>query len=160
MRRRKHTRKSHSRRRRHSRGMSGMGSGMTSIISMVAGAIVGKVISTKLSDKVNSKILAGGQIAVGYFLPKMVKNKFAAGLGTGMIINGAVTGLQSFGVISAINGMVGADEISYDYDTMSGTDELQSIAGYTDEGTFSGTADLSTIAAMDMEDGMDSDGDY
>jgi hypothetical protein len=141
--------------------MSGMGSGMTSVLSMVAGAVIGKVLSTKLSDKVSTKILAGGQIAAGYFLPKVVKSKFMAGIGTGMIINGAVTGLQSFGVISAINGVVGADEISYDYDTMSGTDELQAIAGgYTDQGSFTGTSDLSTIAAMDMEDGMDDDSDY
>lgn len=141
--------------------MSGMAGGMTSILSMVAGAVMGKVLSTKLADKVPTKFLAAGQIAAGIFLPKFVKNKFVAGIGTGMIINGAVTGLQSFGVISAINGMVGADEISYDYDTMSGTDELQAIAGgYTDEGTFSGTSDLSTIAAMDMEDGMDDDSDY
>lgn len=155
MRRRKHSRK-HT--RKHRRSMSGMGSGMTSVLSMVAGAVIGKVVSTKLSDKVNSKILAGGQIAAGYFLPRLVKNKFVAGIGTGMIINGAVTGLQSFGVISAINGMVGADEISYEYDTVSGTDELQSIAGYTDEGTMTGgVSDLQTIAAMDMEDGMDED---
>jgi len=159
MRRRK-TRKTYSRRRKSS-GMSGMAGGMTSILSMVAGAVMGKVLSTKLADKVPTKFLAAGQIAAGIFLPKFVKNKFVAGIGTGMIINGAVTGLQSFGVISAINGMVGADEISYDYDTMSGTDELQAIAGgYTDEGTFSGTSDLSTIAAMDMEDGMDDDSDY
>jgi hypothetical protein len=146
--------KKYSRRRK----MSGVGAtgNVTNIISMVAGAVIGKVIATKFADKVNSKILAGGQIAAGVLLPRFVKNKFVSGIGQGMIINGAVSGLQSFGVISAINGVVGADEIAYEY--MSGTDELSTIAGddmYIDEGTMSGTDELSTIAALDMEEGLE-----
>ena len=152
-RRKKRSTKRYGRRRR----MSGVGAtgNITGILSMVAGAVIGKVIATKMADKVNSKILAGGQIAAGILLPKFVKNKFVAGIGTGMVINGAVSGLQSFGVISAINGVVGADPIEYEY--MSGTDELSTLAGgdYLDEGTMTGTDELSTIAAMDMEDGME-----
>jgi hypothetical protein len=152
---RKRKTKKYSRRRR---SMSGVGAtkNVTGILSMVAGAVIGKVIATKMQDKVNSKILAGGQIAAGILLPRFVKGPIVAGIGTGMVINGAVTGLQSFGVISAINGFVGADEVAYEY--MSGTDELQTLAGddsYLDEGTMSGTDELSTIAALDMEEGMD-----
>ena len=146
--------------RRGRRSMSGVGTGMTSVLSMVAGAVIGRVVATKLSDKVNSKVLAFGQIGAGIILPRIIKNKFVSGIGTGMIINGAMSGLSSFGVISAINGVVGADEIAYEYmgengDEMSGTDELQSIAGYTDEGTLTGTDRLQSIAAMDMMDESD-----
>lgn len=159
-RRRKHTKKAHHRRRKT---MSGIATGSTNVVAMLAGAVIGKVISSKLSDKVNPKILAGGQIALGYALPKFVKNKFVAGVGTGMIINGGLSALSSFGVISAISGL--GDGVSVDF--MSGTDELKSIAGdydgemgLIDEGTMSGTADLNILAgsAYDMDDmGEDSD---
>jgi len=151
-RRKKHSRKRHSRRRG---SMGAIGGGMTNLLSIVAGAVIGKVVAKKLESSVNPKILAGGQIAAGVILPRFVKNKFVAGIGTGMIVNGAMSGLQQFGVISAINGMVGADEIVYEYDTMSGTDELQAIAGYTDEGTMTGTDMLQSIAAMDLEEMTD-----
>lgn len=156
-RRKKHTKKRHSR-RKHS-GMGAIGGGVTSILSIVAGAVIGKVVAKRLESTAGAKTLAVGQIAAGAILPRFIKNKFVAGIGTGMIVNGAMSGLQSFGVISAINGMVGADEIAVEYDTMSGTDELQAIAGYTDEGTMTGTDRLQSIAAMDMEE-MSDDSEY
>ena len=156
--RRHHKKRSHRRRRS---SMSGTGAGMTQALAMVAGAVIGRVVSTKLSSKVNPKILAGGQIALGYFLPKFVKNKFAQGIGAGMIVNGGVSALQSFGVISAISG-VGADvQVDYlgeDLDEMSGSANIQEIAGgmdsevgYFDEGIMSGSGDISILAG-DGED--------
>lgn len=146
--RRSHKRKT-TRRRRQS-GMSGMAESLTSVASMVAGAVIGRILQNKLSSKVNPKILAVGQIGLGMALPKFMKNKFATGIGTGMIVNGGVSALQSFGVISSVSG-VGAD--MYEIDYVSGTDNLQSIAGDDeydgmgeDEGTFSGTDSLQSIA--------------
>jgi hypothetical protein len=148
-RRKSHKRKSY-RRKRHS-AMSGIGSGITGVASMVAGAVIGRILQNKLSSKVNPKYLAIGQIAVGTLLPKFVKNKFVSGIGTGMVVNGGVTALNSFGVISGVAGMS-----DYEVDYMSGTDELSSIAGdddmfdgsmgVIDEGTMSGTDELSSIA--------------
>lgn len=154
--------KKHTRRRRHS--MSGVGGGMTNVIAMVAGAVAGRLVQNKLQDKVNPKLVAAGQIAAGIFLPKFVKNKFVAGIGTGMIVNGGVTLANQFGVVSAISGMVGADEYSLDY--VSGTDSLNVIAGdesgdmgYTDQGIMTGTDNLSVVAG-DMEDLDLQDGEY
>lgn len=162
MARRRSHKKKHTRRRRHS--MSGVGGGMTNVLAMVAGAVAGRLVQNKLQDKVNPKLVAAGQIAAGIFLPKFVKNKFVAGIGTGMIVNGGVTLANQFGVVSAISGMVGADEYSLDY--VSGTDSLNVIAGdesgdmgYTDQGIMTGTDNLSVVAG-DMEDLDLQDGEY
>lgn len=154
----RHHKKKHSRRRRHT--MSGVGSGMTSALSMIAGAVAGRILQSKLESKVNPKILAVGQIAAGVFLPKLVKNKFVAGVGTGMVINGGVTALNQFGVISAVSGMVGASDYSLDY--VSGTDNLTAIAGVgiTDQGIMTGAdTDRLSVVAGDMEDMMSGDDD-
>jgi len=147
-----HKRKTH--RRRRTSGMSGMATGLTSVASMVAGAVIGRVLQNKLSGKVNPKILAVGQIGLGMMLPKFMKNKFAQGIGTGMVVNGGVTALQTFGVISAVSG-VGAD--MYEIDYVNGTSDLSAIAsdgddnefdgmGVMDEGTLSGADNLQSIA--------------
>jgi len=155
---RRHHKKSHRRRRS---SVSGTGAGMTHALAMVAGAVIGRVVSTKLSSKVNPKILAGGQIALGLFLPKFVKNKFAVGIGQGMIVNGGVSALQSFGVISAISGLgadVQVDYLGEDEDGMSGSADIQEIAGgmdseigYYDEGIMSGSGDISILSGDDFD---------
>jgi len=148
-RKRHHKRKHTSRRRRHS--MSGVGGGMTNVLAMVAGAVAGRVLQSKLESKVNPKILAAGQIALGIFLPKMVKNKIAAGIGAGMVVNGGVTALNQFGVISAVSGMA-----DYSLDYVSGTDNLSILAGgvgVTDQGIMTGdSTDRLSVVAGDMED--------
>jgi hypothetical protein len=147
-----HKKKHHTRRRRHS--MSGVGGGMTNVLAMVAGAVAGRVLQSKFESKVNPKILAAGQVALGIFLPKIVKNKIAAGIGAGMVVNGGVTALNQFGVISAVNGMVGAPDYSLDY--VSGTDNLSILAGgvgVTDQGIMTGdSTDRLSVVAGDMED--------
>ena len=161
MARKRRSHKKHSRRRHH---IGAKGGAVTDALAMIAGAVIGRVASSKLSSSVNPKILAGGQIVLGMYLPKMMKNRFASGLGAGMIVNGGVQALQSFGVISAING-IGADvQVDYvsgdgEFDEMSGSANIQEIAGgmdddalgYYDEGIMSGSSDISIIAG-DEED--------
>jgi hypothetical protein len=129
----RHHKKRHHRRKRHS--MGAVGGGMTTIISMVAGAVAGRVLSSKFKDKVNPKLLAGGQIAAGLFLPKLVKNKFVAGIGSGMLVNGGVELISSFGVISGMDNDPSVEYIGdisdmYEFDdSMSGVDDLSIISG-------------------------------
>jgi hypothetical protein len=141
--------------------MSGVGTGMTNVLAMVAGAIAGRMIQNKLESKVNPKLVAAGQVAAGIFLPKFIKNKFVAGIGTGMVVNGGVTLASQFGVVSAIAG-IGAD---YSLDYVAGTDNLSILAGgvgVTDQGIMTGDVDRLSVLAGDMEDmsGMDEDSDY
>jgi hypothetical protein len=138
--------------------MGETGSGVTTMLSMVAGAVAVRIFKSKLSQKIDPKIVAVGQIAAGIILPKIVKNKFVAGIGTGMVVNGGVTVLNSFGVIQAVAGMAGVDDTQLE---MVSGDDLSVIAGenedymgVTDQGIFSGTDPLSVIAG-DFED-MDS----
>lgn len=160
-RRKKHTKK-HSRRRHR---MSGVGTGMTETLAVIGGAVLGRVLTTKLSNKFNPKVLAGGQIAVGLFAPKFIKNKLVAGLAKGMLINGGVSALQSFGVISAISGLGETDEFQYQ---ISGSDSINVIAGdgegdemgFTDEGIMSGGSSDIAILAGTEGDGESWDENY
>ena len=128
-----------------------MTSGLGAVLPMVVGAVAGRIISNKLSGKASAAVLGAGQIGVGLVLPSVIKNNFVKGIGTGMIINGAVSLAQSTGVISAISGIgeMEVDFLSGDMDTIEG-DNLSIIANI-DEGIMSGDGDLSVIAG-DMED--------
>lgn len=161
--RKKHTKK-HTR-RRHSR-MSGVGAGMTETLAVIGGAVLGRVLTTRLSNKFNPKVLAGGQIAVGLLAPRFIKNKLAQGLAKGMLINGGVSALQSFGVISAISGLGETDDYQYQ---MSGSDTIKEIAGteegfetmegIDDAGIMSGSSDIAILSGMEG-DGESWDTDY
>lgn len=149
----KRRKKTTTRRRRSSRGMGAIGSGLGAVLPMVVGAVAGRIIANKLAGKASTAVLGAGQIGVGLVLPSVIKNNFVKGIGTGMIINGAVSLAQSTGVISAISG-IGEMEVDFisgdDMDTMEGSDNLSIIANI-DEGIMSGNGDLSVIAG-DMED--------
>lgn len=132
----RHTKKRHHRRKRSHMGATA--SNLTTVLSMVAGAVAGRVLQTKLQDKVNPKILAGGQIVAGLFLPKFVKGKIGAGVGSGMIVNGGVTLLNQFGVISAVSGTDAEIEYIGEYDGDDMGYAESSIAGDLDAGTMSG----------------------
>lgn len=159
-RRKKHTKKRHHSRKRHS--MSGIGGDMMGTLTVIGGAVLGRVLSTKLSSKVNPKVLAGGQIAVGLFAPKMLKNKFVGNLAQGMLINGGVSLLKEFGVISAINGIGETDDIQYQ---LSGSDSINVIAGDddtmegVDDGIMSGSSDIAILSGMEG-DGESWDTEY
>jgi hypothetical protein len=160
-------RRSKKRSTRRRKSMGAVGGGMTTAITMIAGAVAGRLISSKLKDKVNDKILSGGQIVAGMFLPKLVKNKFMSGIGAGMIVNGGVELISSFGVISGMDSepsieYIGEMDEMYSLDdTMSG-DDLSIISGDEDfdgmgelddldEGIMSGD-DLSVISGDDEDD--------
>ena len=153
----KRRKKTTTRRRRSSRGMGAIGSGIGAVLPLVVGAVAGRIIANKLAGKASNTILGAGQIGAGLVLPMVVKNNFVKGIGTGMIINGAVSLAQSTGVISAISGIgeMEVDFLSGDMDTMEGSDNLSIIANI-DEGIMSGSSDLSVIAGdmEDMEDTM------
>jgi len=159
-RRKKHTRKRHHTKRRSR--MSGIGSDMTATLAVIGGAVLGRVISTKLSSKVNPKILAGGQIAIGLFAPKFVKNNLVSNLAKGMLVNGGVSLLKEFGVISAINGIGEMDEMQYQ---LSGSDSINVIAGDDesmdgiDDGIMSGSSDIAILSGMEG-DGESWDTEY
>jgi hypothetical protein len=148
----KRRKKTTTRRRRSSRGMGAMTSGLGAVLPMVVGAVAGRIISNKLAGKASAAVLGAGQIGVGLVLPMVAKSPFVKGIGTGMIINGAVSLAQSTGVISAISGIgeMEVDFLSGDMDTIEGSDNLSIIANI-DEGIMSGNGDLSVIAG-DMED--------
>lgn len=149
----KRRKKTTTRRRRSSRGMGSIGSGLGAVLPMVVGAVAGRIIANKLAGKASAAVLGAGQIGAGLVLPMFAKNPFVKGIGTGMIINGAVSLAQSTGVISAISG-IGEMEVDFisgdDMDSMEGSDNLSIIANI-DEGIMSGSSDLSVIAG-DMED--------
>ena len=84
-----------------------------------------------------------------------------AGIGTGMIVNGGVQALQSFGVISAISGFTDGVKVDFvsgdDFDSVSGSANIQEIAGGIDEmglmdpGIMSGSSDISILAGDDED---------
>lgn len=149
-------------RRRGSR-MSGTGKGdVMTIVSAVAGAVAGRILSAKVLPNANDKLKAGGQIAVGVLLPRFAKNPFFKGFGMGMVVNGGVQLLSSFGVISGIAGMgedITVERLGYQDESISGSSDIQVISGdyegedmgYYDEGVMSGSADISILSG-DMED--------
>lgn len=147
----RHNKKRHHSKRRSSH-MGAIGSTFGTLLTMGAGAIIGRIAQSKLQDKVNPKLVAGGQVALGIFLPKLVKGKVGAGIGSGMAVNGIVTLANQFGVVSAISGMEtsvdyvgGDDEMGYADSSIAGDDSHDemgyadsSIAGDLDEGIMSG----------------------
>lgn len=137
-------------RRSSRRRMGATGGGLMSAASIVAGAVIGRVISKRLETKVKPALLGGGQIAVGYFLPRFVKNKFVAGIGTGMVVNGAVSLLQSTGVIGAIGAIGETDEDTYQ---LSGSDTIKEISGMDDEmDSFGGIEDAGIMSGGGSSD--------
>lgn len=150
----KKKKKSSSRRRRSSMGATG--TGFTQIAGLLAGAVAGKLISSKALPNVNPKWTALGQVGVGLVLPRFVKNNFVKAMGAGMIVNGGMSALSSFGVLAGI----GADDTTVEYigdiDTIAGVEDT--ISG--DDDMMSGSADIQTIAGMDDEIGAFEDEMY
>jgi hypothetical protein len=116
MARRKHHAKKHtSRRRRHSsmHGISGMA---TNAVAVIAGGVAAQFIGNMI-DKMattnttvaqyKSYIEAGIPIAVGLYLPKLVKSEIGKNIGTGMIAVGGVKLFQGLGVVSGMPAVSG-----------------------------------------------------
>lgn len=153
---RKRHKKHHTRRRkRHSSGMGAVAEGVTTLGGLLAGAIAGKVIASKLLTSVDTKITSLGQVAVGFVLPRFAKSKFMHAVGQGMIVNGGMSALSAYGILSG----VGADDTpSFEY--IGGSDEIATIAGDEDYMGYDGSTDIQTIAGMDDEIGAFEDEMY
>ena len=104
-----------------------------------------------MTSSIDPKIIAAGQVALGVFMPKLIKSKIGADLGSGMIAMGGYGLAQSLGVVSGIGAMEDEMEV-----TLSGTELLSPINGYGEDYGYSDTmngtnnsSNLDVIAGMD-----------
>jgi hypothetical protein len=102
MRRKKSSSKRRSPRRRRMGAISG--AGMGSALYTIAGAVAAQAV-TKFVPIANDKIKAAVPVALGLFLPKLIKGSVGQGLGTGMVAVGGLKLIQSFGVLSGLGGV-------------------------------------------------------
>lgn len=107
MRRKSHKRKHAPRRRRKMSGIGAVGSTAMSVAYTIAGGVAAQLVS-KYVPLQNEKIKAAIPVAVGLFLPKVVKGAAGQGLANGMIAVGGIKLIQSFGVLNGI-GAVASD---------------------------------------------------
>jgi hypothetical protein len=63
------------------------------------------------TPKVDPKIVALGEVILGFVLPNFVKNDLVEGLGLGMIAAGGVNAAKEFGIISGIPIVGGIDHL-------------------------------------------------
>jgi hypothetical protein len=105
-RRKKHAKKTHSRRRHRKMGAiaaSGLTSALFTIVGGVAARFVSNTINgTKLDDSYKKYVASAAPIAVGLFLPKFIKTPMGAALGNGMVAVGGLGLVQSTGVLSGM----------------------------------------------------------
>jgi len=104
-RRKKHSKKTHSRRR--SKRMGAAGSTLTNALFTIAGGVAARFVSntingTSLNDSYKKYVASVAPIAVGIFLPKFIKSEMGKALGTGMIAVGGLGLVQSTGVLSGM----------------------------------------------------------
>ncbi|MEI8138152.1 MAG: hypothetical protein WCH21_12580 [Bacteroidota bacterium] len=104
-RRKKHSKKTHSRRR--SKRMGAAGSTLTNALFTIAGGVAARFVSntingTSLNDSYKKYVASVAPIAVGIFLPKFIKSDMGKALGTGMIAVGGLGLVQSTGVLSGM----------------------------------------------------------
>lgn len=150
--RKKHHKKTHSRRKRH----SSMGAIDTmNILGIVIGAVAAGYLDKIIPDTINSKIVAGGKIALGIALPMFVKGgkmkNTLAGVGSGMVAVGTLGLLKEFGVLSGmddsdylevtLNGdqdILAGDDLSVvnGGESILAEDDLSVVNGYYDEDSY------------------------
>jgi len=107
MARRRHHKK-YTHRRRKSHGMGAVSGMATQALALIAGGVAARFVSntvagvmTPAGSTVSSTtkyIGAAAPIALGFFLPKLLKSSFGSGLGQGMIAVGGLSLAQSFGL--------------------------------------------------------------
>lgn len=77
-------------------------------ITRLAGLIVGAVLPVfagkiKVNgNPIDGKIVGAASLAIGYFLPSMVKGDLVAGIGDGLLASGGVVLLTEFNVLAGI----------------------------------------------------------
>lgn len=127
--------------RRRSRRVGAIGKGFAmEALGLVAGAAAARVLTSsgKILPNLDSKIKSAGVIAVGAFLPKLIKGDLGKSIGSGMIAAGGL------GLLQATNVLAGVDKaLEIPVSVMAG-DDLSVVAGYTPD-------NLSVVAGMDEE---------
>jgi len=140
MRRRKAAKKRSPRRRRMS-GIGKVGGAATTVLYTVAGAAAAQLVGKFLPAATNDKIKAAVPVAVGLFLPRVVKGAAGQGLAAGMIAVGGLKLVQSFGVLNGIGEM--ASDVFYK--------APQIAAYYNREGLVDKSYMTPSIAGLDEE---------
>lgn len=107
-RRKKHTKKHTTHRRRSKRmGVVSMKGGLSSALFTIVGGVAARFVSntingTSLNDSYKKYVASVAPIAVGLFLPKFIKSDMGKALGNGMIAVGGLGLVQSTGVLSGM----------------------------------------------------------
>jgi len=107
---RHHKKPVHHRRRRMGGIGAVKGSAMTAVYA-VAGAAAAQLLTKVLPSTLDARISAAAPVAVGLFLPKLIKGEAGKGLATGMIAVGGLKLVQSFGVLNGIGAL--ANDVNY-----------------------------------------------
>jgi hypothetical protein len=141
MARRKHAKKRHHTRRRHSK-MGGIGGNLASAAYIAGGAVLAQVIMQKFvspmvaskSSTVQGLVNGATPIALGILTPKFIKGDIGAKLGAGMVAVGGLNLVKTTGLISGI------------YSNM----PVRNIAGYqgASAGTYIAGIDKTRTAAI------------
>jgi hypothetical protein len=104
-------RKAHKKATPHRRRRVGAMGGKTDfnqLLMVIAGAVGANVLEKIIPDNVSgvdlTKYKGAIPVAVGFFLPSMVKAPWAKGLGLGMVAGGGANLLKDAGIIGAITG--------------------------------------------------------
>jgi len=107
-RRKKHTKKHTTHRRRSKKmGAVSMKGGLSSALFTIVGGVAARFVSntingTSLNDSYKKYVASVAPIAVGLFLPKFIKSDMGKALGNGMIAVGGLGLVQSTGVLSGL----------------------------------------------------------
>jgi hypothetical protein len=129
------------RRRRSGRKMGAMrGSFIMNVLGLAAGAVGARILtsSPKVLPNLNPKIKSAGVIAVGLYLPKLVKGNLSKSIGDGMVAAGGLGLLQAANVLGQIE-----SAMDIPVSVMAG-DGLSLISGYSED-------NLSVISGQDEE---------
>lgn len=88
---------------------------MPRLAGLIAGAVatglINKLVS-KMAKPLDPKIVAGGEVLIGYFLPNFIKGEIIAGVGDGMIAAGGLSLLHELNVINGIPIIAGWKELN------------------------------------------------
>lgn len=141
--------KSYTRRRRSSRGVMGaIGKiDMIAPVAMIGGGVLGRFLVNKFLSKQNGTIKGAAQIGVGIVAQTFGKNALLHNAGSGMVVAGGLTLIQSV----APNLAIGAEGDSSDILVISG--DVSTVNGVDQIGA--DDVDINTLNGVDSDDDMD-----
>lgn len=140
-RRKRHTKKTHRRRR----SIGAISGGMGKVAGVAAGAIAAQFLA-KFIPVENEKVKAGIQLAAGVFFPKLMKGSTGEALGAGMVAAGAVNLAKSFNIAG-----IGEDDSLMLPVSVNGIGDNMEVIGADDDRVLTGMGadDLSVIAGLE-----------